>query len=261
MSILAFSSFIQIPNAPVYLGQPIVQGHIRIINFNAWGSNRTPDQTETFLLEMSPDILALQEVFGVSYELADQMKNHLPHETQCAGSSTRLLSRFPILDSGCLPQDDPTWRTLSGRTNLPFPSVWADIETPQGNVRVTAVHFDWPAILGDHTGQREILAEHVRRHGDAPQIVLGDFNTSEPSHIMAAVDQSLSDLTRITSGHRTWPSRSVSMIPLIGIDHIYVSDELVYQYQGTSADGGSDHRAIIADVKLPMALPATVPSP
>ncbi|TRO95161.1 hypothetical protein FKB34_09535 [Glycocaulis profundi] len=237
-----------------HLSPPVAEasppGAIRAVSFNAWGGNGRQDLALDMLTALNADVIALQEVFGRSSGLADALSATHPHAADCIHGPTRIVSRLPVLSSGCLPQDPPRWRTLTTRRAMPFPAAWAEIETPDGPVTIIAVHFDWPALIGDHESQRERLAEFIAGKDPAAMLVTGDFNLADPSYMMRSMDEALAPLERVSRGRRTWPSDRFSPFPLIGIDHAYAGSRVVAERVAAGPHGGSDHRPLVVDFRL-----------
>lgn len=224
-------------------------GAIRVVSFNAWGRNGRQELAIEMLTGLDADIIALQEVFGRSSGLADALSDTHPFADACGLGSTRIVSRLPVLRSGCLPQGaaEPAAAT---RRALPFPAVWAEIDTPDGPVKVVSVHFNWPALQGGHADQRALLREFIRQHEPETMLVTGDFNLADPSFMMRRMDASLAPLQRVSHGRRTWPSRPFSPVPLIGIDHAFLGSGLAAHRVATGPHGGSDHRPLVVDFRV-----------
>lgn len=224
-------------------------GAIRAVSFNAWGRNGRQALAIEMLTGLEADIIALQEVFGRSSGLADVLSDTHPFADACGLGSTRIVSRLPVLRSGCLPQGaaEPS---VGVRRALRFPAVWAEIDTPDGPVMVVAVHFNWPAVQGGHASQRALLRDFIRRNRPETMLVTGDFNLADPSFMMRRMDAALAPLQRVSHGRRTWPSRPVSPVPLIGIDHAFLGSGLAAHRVAAGPHGGSDHRPLIVDFQV-----------
>jgi endonuclease/exonuclease/phosphatase (EEP) superfamily protein YafD len=179
------------------------------------------------LTEATPDLLAEMDAAGLSALFPDRVG--APDE---ADPETVLLSRTPITATTPLGED-------AG-------SLSADLTLGGQEVRVLAVHPSWPVddLAAWRDDQALVLAEAER----GVDLVLGDLNaTADHGAIRALAEAGLRDVAEVANQgwQPTWPSRP---FPLVAIDHVLVGPRLAGLASRTLAVGGSDHRAVIAEV-------------
>lgn len=161
-----------------------------------------------------------------------------------------ILSRFPLSlrRAGDLPGVAPFFcRETRG-------AIAMDAETPLGRLRILNTHFG----LGFQERLRQ--AEAVGGVdwigiplGDAPVVLLGDFNSLPGSRPYGAITRRLNDVrTLLNPGRalRTYPT----WFPFLAIDHIFVSENVrvraVEVHRTPLARVASDHFPLVAEVAI-----------
>jgi endonuclease/exonuclease/phosphatase (EEP) superfamily protein YafD len=198
-----------------------------VTTFNAWASNTDPDSAETWLRASRSDVVALQEIGLNSGDLPGRLRDAYPFQHRCRWG-VWLISRHALDEAGCSDQ---------------LPAVWARLVHDERAVTITGIHLARPLAPAWYEGHSKALEDLLARQS-GPRIVLGDFNTGEGGFLMAQQDRRMSPLVRATSGLRTWPSKRLSPIPLIGIDHVWASPDLAASPAVTGPHIGSDHRPV-----------------
>ncbi len=233
---------------------------VRIASHNMWIENTDPDLTVEVLTGFEADVLALQESNGKAREAGFALAAAYPHAVRCR--STRLLSRFEILESGCLERPEPIdWATAIPCDWEVPPGVWARVELPSGRRAVfVTTHMTWPIPGDTQSCQRDGLAAALTGLAGDPIVLMGDFNAAAPSLALARMDEAYG-LQRRSRGLATFPSQSalgfsgladpVSDPMLIGIDHIYASEDWVTVHIRVGPTTGSDHRPLVGALVLP----------
>ena len=231
---------------------------IHIATQNMWGRNATPQRLVEHLPEIAPDVLALQESYGNSRTAGIELANLYPHAAQCR--STRILTRFEILDSGCIEAPGPIdWATsIPCEWEVP-PAVWARVQLPDGSAAVlVSVHLTWPIPGDTHYCQARNLGLALAQMPQERMIVLGDFNAASPSFALQRIALGLG-IERRSIGIATFPSQGrlsdggtpMPIDPmLVGIDHIFAGPDWQTVHVGTGPDTGSDHRPLMATLRL-----------
>ena len=245
---------------------------VRIATHNMWIENTDPDLTVEVLTGFEADVLALQESNGKAREAGFALAAAYPHAARCR--STRLLSRFEILESGCLERPEPiNWATAIPCDWEVPPGVWARVELPSGRRAVfVTTHMTWPIPGDTQSCQRDGLAAALASLAGDPIVLMGDFNAAAPSLALARMDEAYG-LQRRSRGLATFPSRSAlggsgwadlaSDPMLIGIDHIYASDHWATVHVSVGPTTGSDHRPLVGALVLmaPPEDPIVTPEP
>lgn len=127
----------------------------------------------------------------------------------------------------------------------------AIIRTPQGPVSLYAVHLssfrpDQPSVIAGRNAEVEALARAIQGDPSPRIIVAGDLNT-------ATTDRELSRLTALLSSvsdsagtglQFTWPAT----LPIVRLDHVLTRGFTALDSRVLPMSG-SDHRAILADLR------------
>ena len=203
---------------------------LRLASFNLWNLNRDPEASIAFLREGDFDVVFLQEVGGALRVVPESLRDAYPYQQRCRWGAT-IISRLPVLDQGCDPYET-------------VPIAFIEIEFQGAPLRLTSTHFARPTRPDLYQYHRERLALLIAAETNQSQILAGDFNTAEHGFQMRQLADALAPLDRITHGLRTWPSKRVLPVPVIGIDHIWISEGLCASRTGAAPDAGSDHRPV-----------------
>lgn len=208
---------------------------LRLASFNLWNLNRDPDAAIAFLRDGDFDLVFLQEVGGALRAVPESLREAYPYQQRCRWGAA-IISRLPVLDQGC----DP-YQTV--------PIAYMQIEFQGAPLRLTSTHFTRPTRPDLYAYHRERLSALITDQAHQSQILAGDFNTAENGFQMRLLADALAPLDRVTHGLRTWPSKRVLPLPVIGIDHIWVSEGLCASHTGAAPDAGSDHRPVFTLVE------------
>lgn len=204
---------------------------LTVTSFNAWASNTDIDSAEAMLRSSGADIVMLQEIGLHAAGLPARLEDLYPHQHACRWG-VRLISKRAFSASGCSDQ---------------LPAAWARIESGDRDVTAMSVHIARPFAQAWYRGHSAALAD-LTASLEYPLIVAGDFNTGEGGFLMAAQERRLAPLRRVTHGLRTWPSGRVSPVPLLGIDHVWLSEDLRAVSVEAGPHAGSDHRPVSVGV-------------
>ena len=240
--IAAGLGFIIRPPAPEPPAPPAESGREQALTFvthNLWGRNVTPGGAIEVIEAYAPDVLALQEVFGEARPISARFAAIYPYQADCTRRSAWLLSRLPIIASGCLepPSGFPSWTP---------PSAWARLALPEGGeITVVALHMTWPEPLAPQGDQRRALAAALAPFDRESLVVMGDFNAAAPSLALEALGQAVG-VERRTQGLATWPSP----LPVMGIDHVFAGPRWRTISVQRAGFTGSDHRPVIARLAI-----------
>lgn len=210
---------------------PSAQPDFTVTTFNAWASNTDVDAAERWLRDAGSDVVALQEIGLNTASLPGRLLDTYPFQHRCRWG-VWLISRHPFQQTGCSDQ---------------LPAAWAVIALGDDEVTITGIHLARPFAPSWYLGHSAALADLVASRSGR-QIVLGDFNTGEGGFLMAGQERRLAPLVRATHGLRTWPSERLAPIPLLGIDHVWMSPELAPGFVRTGPHLGSDHRPVTVGV-------------
>ena len=153
-----------------------------------------------------------------------------------------VLSRWPLESAGAI--------DLAGDG---LPSVAGIVDVEGRRIRLLGLHTHWP-VLPEVARMRDTAlggAASIARDSDLPVILLGDLNlTPDSPEFTRLLDQS--GLRDVVSGRRWRPTWQAGFWPLaLRIDHVLVSPQLCVESVEVGPSIGSDHRPVIARLRLP----------
>jgi len=220
---------------------------LRVLQLNAWNSNRDIAKLMRYLESSDADIVVLSEFGPSKQELIGRLSRSYPFIAGCVEyrpCSQLLLSRRPFAASGARAPD----------ARHP-PLVWARFEGAIGapDVTVLGTHIYRPSrshLL--HRRQLEGLAGFLAGI-DGEVIVVGDFNMTTWSLSYAAF-LAQSGLVAARLNLPTWPAWPLTL-PQFQIDHMFVSSGLAIRSQRVGPYVGSDHLPLLSVVRVPEHLP------
>ena len=247
---------------------------IRLLSYNTKGLSLVPvekgadyririDSIYNALADLNefPDIICLQEAYKgeqIAKRFGMKYSYHAPK------SSLWLLSRFPIVKSGF----------LQGSEKSPS-TIWTDIETPQGKLRVYNMHLTSnrvtntteELIQGDHnswekvkfifsrykhtTQKRAQEASSIRKHMAAckhPAIIAGDGNDPPISNTYKILKKGLRD-SFVDKGFGISTTYE-SKLPLLRIDYLLGTNTVTFKDHYTHHLTYSDHYPVSAGICL-----------
>ena len=239
---------------------------LRVATYNVHGCvgmdrQRSEARIAEVIAQLSVDIVALQELdlsrrrsAGVDQTgmIAEQLGWHsyfhpaMQRDDEHYGNA--VLSRYPL--SFRRAAELPGTAPFFCRENRA--AIEMDVETNLGAVHIINTH------LGLGWRERLLQAQlftsaewHAAIAGDAPLILLGDFNSLPGSRPYRALTQYLRDvreLVRTTRPIRTFPT----WFPALAVDHIFINAALqplsLTVHRSTVARIASDHFPLVAEL-------------
>lgn len=229
--------------APSYVaGSPSEAGTpLRVLTANLRFGEADVDAVLDLVRAESPDLVVFQEItpgFLARLERAG-FRSTYPHTAGLAepgATGTMAFATAPLTDVRRIPTRHGSWAF--------------DL----GGVAVVAAHPAYPYDAG-WVADQELLAAHAE--ADPVDLALGDFNASvdtppfrrllERSGLRDAAEQAGS------GWQPTWPVGGFRGLPfpLAAIDHVLVGDALVAVRTRASVLPGTDHKALVADLRVP----------
>lgn len=227
---------------------------LTVLSCNLSYGQADPDRLITWIYEIDPDVIVLQEYGGawpgvVRTRLLERYPHTIENPQQHAfGSAT--LSRVPFVES--------TMFTWAGPFDVKMPRT--TVEQNGHRVDVTNVHTVPPVALSWVRRQlaqvRDLAGEGSKRLGVMSNpgevegvILVGDFNAPwNTNHLRPLARAGLWEAhSRVGSSRgATWgPTRGpLSLAPGIRLDHAVYGGELEPVFSIVGPDVGSDHRPI-----------------
>lgn len=220
------------------------------INYRLWD---TEGVTEVVRQHPADVLGAIEPLADDAAELWENVRDLYPHYYRAPAGNLSLLSRYPILSASA--------DNLGTTTH----SLFAVLEVEGRPIQVVVVHPPPPAgrdLFAQRNATIAALATYASQQQDS-LVVMGDFNaTSWSIYIQTFVRRS--GLRNASFGHgikptwfyneaerpSSWAAR-VTQALRIPIDHIFVSGDIRVDRVKTAPAGVSDHRPIIAKLRLP----------
>ncbi|HQV75684.1 MAG TPA: endonuclease/exonuclease/phosphatase family protein [Flavobacteriales bacterium] len=214
---------------------------IRVMHMNVLQPNIRFEQVIGQALQGDADIVSVQEVSPEwAFQLGAGLRSAYPYmhvepRTNCYGIA--LFSKRPFKQVGTV-------------TVMGAPFIEAIFEEDGTPFRVLVVHTTSPisyAHFQRRNAQFEHLAEYLSR-SDTATVLIGDLNTVPWDHAFQRFCAS-TELRPISKRIQlTWPS--LGPFSLIPLDHLLVSAGLVSTSVETFPIAGSDHRGLMAEIRL-----------
>jgi len=134
------------------------------------------------------------------------------------------------------------------------------VRLPDGTeTTLVSVHLTWPFPGPTQSCQRANLGRALALLPQERMIVMGDFNAAAPSYALKRLERDLG-LERRSIAIATFPAEGrfqaagwgTPPLPpmLVGIDHIFAGEDWATVSIGTGPNTGSDHRPLIATLRL-----------
>lgn len=223
-------------------------GHetLTVLSANVERGGADPSALVALVDRYHPDLLSVEELTpSFARKLRrDGIDRQLPHSMLMArpkGHGGGLYARFPLT-------------ALPHQTHFLFRMPRATIALPDGRrLRVVAVHPQPPSMSVDRW-EKGLESLPAPGHG-IPWVLAGDFNaTLDQAEFRDVVDGGYRDAGAATGKglEPTWPSRQVFPWGLMAIDHVLADRRLGVAEYGVDGLPGSDHRAIHAQLVLPL---------
>lgn len=210
---------------------------VKLLFWNA-ANNRRTEEITGYIQNFDADIIGFVEA-GIGKRKMSIWKTVFPnHDIQILPGDMALLARGGIIskESGSLGR--------RGRYNL------VQVASQGKLFHVLLVDID-----GDPLRSRapafEQLAEIIRTHRQMNLIVMGDFNTPLDSALFDPLREYLTHAFE-SGGMGFSPSWPVPL-PILAIDHIWVSKRLTVVNCSLSWSRFSDHRSVVAHIEPPTA--------
>jgi endonuclease/exonuclease/phosphatase (EEP) superfamily protein YafD len=219
----------------------------KVMTFNVhFGSRKTPDVLQLIRSE-NPDIVLLQENFGDQDSPANFVQFNLPgwHLVRFKGAAT--LTKYPILSTEGISLNDQRFHGL----------LVTVLQTPRGKLRVINAHWSapqsargWNPIQSASVVKLQELTTTLRtiKSSDLPTLLAGDLNTPPTHH---AIKRLSADLESSFEAKGVGPGWSFpSGMPMVRIDHIFLSGQLKTTQCRLGPKLGSDHLPLFSEIRF-----------
>ncbi len=232
---------------------------LRVMSLNVLFGRADPAQVVDAVRREKIDALVLTELTQQQVDALDRagLTKELPHTTLAPAdwaAGTGIYSRLPIAST----------ERVAGTE---FATVSVVLRTTSGaQVRLIGAHPPPPMLMPGWSASFDVLRKSVAAQSELPTIVAGDLNASQyNAPVRRLLDAGLRDAgaTRLWSWQQpTWPVATepkdgllpdavTQLFPVIRIDHVLVSDQIAVDAVRAFAISGSDHRALVAELRTP----------
>ena len=225
---------------------PIGPQKIKIMSFNVWTGNRSPQLAIQRIKEADADVVTILEYDTYWAEQLSDLDEIYPHqilEPRWHGYGTAIFSRYPLGDRQIYPLTAET-------TDVPLLVV--SVGLGETKIRLAAVHLFSPTDPQRLALRNRQLQEIARLldTSSLPTVVLGDFNCVPWSVYLEDFlrETGLRDSRQGFGFQASWhTSFPFFRIP---IDHAFVSDAICIVDRYVANKGGSDHFPIVIEVSV-----------
>ncbi|HWT51065.1 MAG TPA: endonuclease/exonuclease/phosphatase family protein, partial [Caulobacter sp.] len=217
-----------------------VASDLKVIQFNVWHENRSPEKSLAWILAQDADVVVVEEGGGTSWQIIKALRATYSFAS-CEKNwncETWIFSRKKMIARGGIPMDGPY-----------LSAAWATFADPRGPFTVAGVHYTWPIPAGPQQAQGRKLAKLISSFGTKSTILTGDFNSTPWSFTLKRQDKALG-LRRWTRALPSWPAGKFSRVmvapaPFLPIDHVYAGSEWHAVKVERGPVLGSDHRPVV----------------
>ncbi|MFY1700863.1 endonuclease/exonuclease/phosphatase family protein [Micromonospora sp. WMMA1923] len=191
--------------------------------------------------EFTPDLAAELDRRGLAGLLPHRQSN-----PQVGTVGSALYARLPVTDGGI----------RHNRGGWGFSQAYGTVTLPGAPpVRVESAHPSAPYAI-DQVGpwRADLAAQPPATPDGMLQILAGDFNaTLDHAPLRALLDTGYADAADAVGAGLvgTWGPYDGDLIPPVVIDHVLVDRRIAVRSVEVHAVGGSDHRAVLAELRLP----------
>ncbi|MEH0933553.1 endonuclease/exonuclease/phosphatase family protein [Micromonospora sp. CPCC 205543] len=234
-------------------GQPDTAGPVlRLLTANLLKGEADSRTLVDLVRRHRVDVLAVQEFTPWSRTELDRLglTALLPHQAlnpEVGTTGSGIYARFPLSDDG--------FRRNPG---FQFTQAYATLTAPGAPpLRVESAHPAAPYAVEVVDDWFTDLRAQPRATPDGPLSVLaGDFNaTLDHAPLRALLDSGYVDAADAAGAglHGTWGPYDGDPIPPVTIDHVLVDRRIAVRAVAVHPVPGSDHRAVLAELRLPAA--------
>ncbi len=219
---------------------------LKVMTFNVYFGNPTPELAISRILEHDPDIVAIVEYSNHLPEALESLNEKYPYrvlEPRWHGFGIAIFSRLPLSD---------TKIHYLAPAEIDCPMIETHVEIEGQSVRVVGLHVASPtnsARLQLRNQQLRQVAGILNQKNE-PTIIMGDFNcTPWSSFLVDFLDQAGLRDSRQGFGYQATWHRDLGIFK-IPIDHAFVSPEIHVHDRFVAEPAGSDHLPVVFEISV-----------
>ena len=224
-------------------GQPLT-----VMTLNLKEGAADPPRVVETAAEQRVDVLVLEEITPAAlrqlerYGIAQAFPYRVGEPAEARGG-TMVLSAHRVSRPERLPTELGSWA--------------AEVVSPQGVLRLYAVHVESPTLSNTRWGRDLSTLRRLAADDAELDLIVGDLNAT-PDHapLQQLGDDGWRNAAELTNEgwQPTWPDngeRTVLLLPvprLVQIDHLLLAHSMTALDTSTHPVQGTDHRAVVAEV-------------
>ncbi len=229
-----------------YLSPPYPEGdaQIRILSANVLSTNTSHAAFLALVREHDPDIIFVLETTDAWVQALTALEDNYPSVTTIGRPDNFGIAAYSRLDE--------TQFSVVTMSAASFPAISARLPLSGRQTQILAMHTAPPmgALNAELRNQHLQEASQFLAARPGPKILLGDFNISPWSPFFSDVLR-LNNLRDARLGFGIKPTWPLFFFPAaIPIDHVLVSSHVAIANFQTSGNFGSDHRAVVVDIRV-----------
>jgi endonuclease/exonuclease/phosphatase family metal-dependent hydrolase len=224
------------------------------MTFNVQLMHKGTDNVLAAIRQSNPDVFCLQECNSAPERpIVDQVKTGMLTYEIAYAHGLIIGTRLPLVSSRVVRLDP-------GRPMLEATIRFRERDITIANVHLIPIFIDRyllesPGIIPDHLriagAERDIQLKSLLSYASSltqPLVLCGDFNAPAATGFHRALSERLTDaFATVGSGFGyTIPAK----FPLMRLDYVYVSHEVIVRRCFVPDAVASDHRAVVADLKI-----------
>ncbi|MCE9558524.1 MAG: endonuclease/exonuclease/phosphatase family protein [Armatimonadetes bacterium] len=232
-------------NSPV--SRPAGKADLRVLAINVHFGSREMPELLAFVRSQNLDIVFLEENFGGESSPADYLQKNLPGWNLVARKGVAILSRYPVSNTSAVDLNKGIFHALLSTV----------VDVQGRKVRAIAIHWSapqsaegWNPVNQAAINKVEELAKtlNVLSESELPTVFGGDLNTPPRHHAISTLQAQYEScfLARGSGLGWTYPNR----LPIIQVDHLFVNAGLQTLDAYVSPKVGSDHRGLVAELRI-----------
>jgi endonuclease/exonuclease/phosphatase (EEP) superfamily protein YafD len=218
---------------------------LRVVQTNLWVRNHDFARVAEFICDSNADVVGIEEYSDEAEKEFEsrgvfrRYPHHLAKSTSDRNSQMALMSRLPLSNV-----------RISESSSVHDRTLLADIRLGKQDITIVVMHPRPPMrqTLYDRACQQFQTTAALRATMKPRVIVIGDLNTTQFSWKFDAFTKAM-NVVDTRRGHGPSPTWLV-WLPLLPIDFVLTSPEILVRHFEVASPIGSDHSPVITDLVI-----------